>query len=276
VTASWERAALTGRTPAGVRAISSVGLAVAALLASAGAHAGDGPIEALGNMLNASPTLTIVSGGVLFLTDASMTTVGIVSAVQRRNSERGIYVTELVTAAPQAIGFAIAPFAFDISQWKPEENLLLLLPFQAWSAALATHGSWSLGPSDLAPGARFGVSFLVGMNTAFSATAIGCGAVWGRWAPLEVGIAEMGLTGVETGVAIERAIHDEKHSIEWGLLAGWSTLLVAHGLLSTTYRALEEGRFDREQRYGALQRLQLTPWFSPAEGGAMVGIYGRL
>src|SRR5262245_5829997 len=184
----------------GLRAISSVGLAAAALVVSRSAHADNGPITAIGNMLNASPTLTIVTGSVLVLTNASLTTVGIVSAVQRKNSERGIYVTELVTAAPQALGFAIAPFAFDISDWKPEENILLLIPFQAWSAALTTHGAWSLVPRTLAPGARLGVSFLVGMNTAFSATAIGCAASWGQWVPLEVGIAELGLAAGETAL----------------------------------------------------------------------------
>jgi len=246
----------------------SCGALVAVIAATPSiALADDGPIEALGRMMNDSPTLTLVTTGVVVVADAGMTTLDTRDALRGSTTERGYYGLELAVAAPQALGFSLAPFYFRISRWSPVENLLLLLPAQAWSASLATHGAWSLASTSLTPNARLGVSFLVGVDWALSVTALGS-ASWDEWSPLEVGVVETGV-GVAEGVfAFVRAAGDGDHTGQWLVLGSWSTLLLTHGVLSLV-------EHDDDGSSGGPVDARVTgPFASPVEGGAVGGVSG--
>ncbi len=260
-------------TPPVRRLLAGVSALAATLLAPSDARADDGPWRALGNMMDASPTLTIVTTSVVLLTDASLTTLDLVDALQARSADRGVYAVQTIVAAPQALGFSLAPFYFDIDRWSPAENLALLLPAQAWSAALTTHGAWSLSRPSFDPVSRLGVSFLVGVDTAFSTTALGC-AFRDRWVPLEVGIAELSSSAVQLGLAIERGIDDPAHSAEWASLGAWSTVLATHGALSI---ALGDAHDDGDAPPSSARNadaVRAAPFVTPSPGGLVVGATG--
>jgi hypothetical protein len=245
------------------------GATAAAVCATSVARADTGPLHALERMLDESPTLTIVTTSVALVADGGVTTLDLMDALRGRSAERGFYAVQTAIAAPQAIGFALAPFYFDIDTWKPAENLLLLLPFQTLSSSLTTHGIWSIARPDFDPAARFGASFLVGLDTAFSTTALGC-ASREHWAPLEVAIAELSAGALELGLTFERALDDPDHSGEWAALAVWSSLLSTHGALSLALGEESEGDgyARRDPAPGA------APFVTPTAGGLTVGALG--
>jgi hypothetical protein len=245
-------------------------LAVVSSTATAAARADDGPLDALDHMLGDSPTLTIVTSGVVVIADASATTIDAMDAFRGTSSERGFYAMELAIAAPQAAGFSLAPYFFHIDRWSPAENLLLLLPFQAWSTALATHGAWSLASTSLPSNARLGVSFLVGANWALTTTAIGC-ASWGDPSPLEVAVTEVGVGGSEAIFSFVRAAGDETHTVEWVLLGTWSSLILAHGIVSL----VDAPSADTDERPASARAAPFAaPYATPVEGGAVAGVSG--
>lgn len=215
-------------------------IAGAVLVTAASAHADDGPVTALKNMARASPTLTYVTTAVVIAANLGFTAMGAIAAINQRDSEVGVYATQIAISTPQSLGFALAPSGFDIDRWRPVENLALLLPFQAWSSALLTHGIWSTIPGRIDPASRLGVSHLIGGNIAFTSTAIGC-ATRGEGAPFEVAVAEITWSGLELALAVARGVDDEQHAVEWGFLAGWSAALVAHGAVSIVTMKEEPG-----------------------------------
>jgi hypothetical protein len=233
------------------------------------ARADDGPITALKNMLNASPTITLVSTGVVVLADGTFTVLSGLAAVQDRELEKGVYVGQTVLAAPQALGFSMAPFFFDIVKWKPVENILLLLPAQIWSSALTTHGMWSSLSTAVEPLPRFGVSAMIGANWAFTANAIGC-LYWTRWSPIEIGIPQAILMSAEFGLSIERMVNDPEHRGEWAGLLAWSALMSAHGVASIT-----DGIISNRPGSYPSGALPVVPFVAPTYAGLVLGASGQ-
>ncbi|MFO0611742.1 MAG: hypothetical protein U0414_04075 [Polyangiaceae bacterium] len=249
----------------------SVGLvaALVALTSSRDARADDGPLYALGEMFKDSPTLAIVTSSVVVLADASFTTVDGVAATKRQELGVGFSATEAIVATPQALGFALAPFFFDISRWEPGETLGLLIPFQAWSAALATHGFWSLAPNAVEQPGRVGVSFLVGANWALTTTAFGC-LSWGKGSPGALAALEIGFSTPEAVLAIERAVDDPDHGAEWGALSAWSLVILAHGIGS----AFTAKRSPDYVEGAAAARAAWAPYFTMKDGAFSLGAHG--
>lgn len=257
----------------------TVALLVSALAATAAyeARADDGPVYALGRMMDASPTLTIVTSGVVILADAGFTTIDGIAATKRQELGLGLSALEVTLATPQALGFAMAPFFFDISRWDTGETIGLLIPFQAWSAALATHGIWSLAPDAVEQPGRVGASFLVGLNWAFTTTGIGCLSSWGKPAPMGVAALEIGFMASEAALTIERAVDDPDHAGEWGGLATWSLFMLAHGIGSAVISAKKSDSYDYESAAGVGKRRgwMAMPSFTVKDGAYTLGAVGQ-
>lgn len=258
------------------RALTAGLLATALLAAAREARADDGPVYALGRMMDASPTLTIVTSGVVILADAGFTTIDGIAATKRQELGLGISALEVTLATPQALGFAMAPFFFDISRWDTGETLGLLIPFQAWSAALATHGIWSLSPDAVEQPGRVGASFLVGLNWAFTTTGIGC-LTWGKSAPMGVAALEIGFMASEAALTIERAVDDPEHAAEWGALATWSLFMLSHGIGSAIISSRTGDRYDDYGGEAARRRRGWTamPSFTLKDGAYTLGAVGQ-
>ena len=244
-------------------------VALAVLGVGREARADDGPLTALKNMLNASPTITLVSTGVVVLADGTFSVLSGLAAAQGRELEKGVYIGQTVTAAPQAIGFSLAPFFFDIVRWKPVENVLLLLPAQIWSSALATHGMWSSVSVGTEPLPRFGISAMIGANWAFTADAFGC-LYWTRWNPIEIGVPQTILMTAELALSIERTVNDADHRGEWGALVAWSAIMGAHGVAS-----IADGIISNRPGSYVEGRLPAMPFVMPANEGLVLGASGR-
>lgn len=262
-------------TAAPLARVTGSALALASILALAPeARADDGPVDALGNMLRASPTITLVSTGVVVIADGTLTGLTVVDASNGRESPESVLLLESIVAVPQALGFGAAPSFFDITRWKPVENLGLLLPAQAWTGAMYVHGTWSLISQNLEPGPRLGVSYLIGVNYAFSATALG-GLFQEKWAPFEVGIAEMGCSGVELAVTIERAVRDAPRRGGWAGLAAWSSVLFAHGLGSILVNNPDSRVSERDEDAATRSAARIAPYLTPIPDGGSVGVTGE-
>ncbi len=249
-------------------------VAGASFFAAAAAHADTGPVRALGQMFDESPTLTIVTSSVLVLSDAGFTTLDAIDARRGVDTSKAVATFEAVVATPQAIGFSLAPFFFDINRWRPTENLLLLLPSQIWTSMLATHGVWTTASTRLPPKDRLGVSALIGIDWAFTLTGVGC-LSREIWYPMEVGIAGSVLTSITMSLSIERAVHDSAHKAEWGSLAAWSIVPLFYSVGSILGRLDNQGsrNYDRvDERRTATPRL--VPYVVPEDGGASIGIAG--
>ncbi len=254
-----------------MRRRAALSLAIALLCFSREARADVGPVEALEKMYRSSPTLTIVMSSVLVLADVGLTTNAAIDAARGRNPSTGVNVVQTSVAAPQAIGFSLAPFFFDLNDWRPTENLLLVLPAQAWSMGLTTHAIWSQSSHAIAPVPRLGVSMWMGVNWAFTITALGRLADE-AWPPLEVGIAGASAGLVGTAVGVGRAVDDSPRELEWGLMAGWSGGVLAFGVANIL------GRLDNQgaRNYGVRRRSAVKPWLTTWEGGGVVGVSGAL
>ena len=244
------------------------GLAFATIAFSSTARADDGPLTALKNMFKASPTITIVATSVVALADGAFGVMSGLAALQDRDLEKGFYVAQTVVAAPQALGFSLAPFFFDIVRWKPEENVLLLLPAQVVSASLATHGLWSSLSTSIEPAPRLGVSAMLGANWAFTANAFGC-LFQTRWSPIEIGVVQTLTMTPEFGFAIERMVNDPAHRGEWGALMAWSAIMSAHGVASIADGIISERPGSRSHA-----ALPAMPFIAPASEGLVIGAAG--
>lgn len=246
---------------------------VAALAHEEPARADTGPVDAIKQILNDSPTLGVVTGSVVIAADVAETVAAVVLASRGKESDSSLLWTQFATSTPQAFGFALAPFFFDISEWKPAENLALLIPFQAWSAALLTDASWSLAEPGLTPSARLGVSFFIGGDYALTATMIGC-LSWGKWSPVEVASVEVGYGVLESAFAIERIATDVDHRPEWGLLTAWAVGIAAHGVGSLVGGKSSSHSSDAAVRGERRRDFAAMPWVTPIRSGAMVGVGG--
>lgn len=244
-------------------------LVLAALAFATEARADDGPLSALKNMLNASPTITLVSTGVVGLADGTFTVLSGLAAVQDRELDKGVYIGQSVVAAPQALGFSMAPFFFDIVKWKPVENVLLLLPAQIWSSSLMTHGLWSSLSTAIEPLPRFGVSAMIGANWAFTADAFGC-LYWTRWNPIEIGIPQTILMSAEVSLSIERMVNDPDHRGEWAGLLAWSAIMGAHGVAS-----IADGVISNRPGGYSSSALPAVPFVAPTQAGLLLGASGE-
>lgn len=252
-----------------------VGLLGAAFigLCPSDARADDGPLYALREMFKDSPTLAIVTTSVVVLADASFTTVIGIAATKNQEVGLGIAATEVAVATPQALGFALAPFFFDINQWETVETIGLLIPFQAWSAALTTHGIWSLAPDPVEQSGRVGVSFLVGANWAFTSTALAC-LSWGNGAPMGLAALEIGVSAPEAALAIERAVDDPEHAGEWGALAAWSLAILGHGIGSAIVASKNDSS-SYPQRAARARFDVPAPYFTVKNGTFSFGALGQ-
>lgn len=249
-------------------------VAVLGTLAFTGeARADDGPLYALGRMMDASPTLTLVTSSVVILADASFTTVDGIAATKNQDLGLGLSAMEVAVATPQALGFALAPFFFDIHRWETAETVGLLIPFQAWSAALATHGIWSLASDPVEQPGRVGASFLIGANWAFTTTALGC-LSFGKPSPMGVAALQIGITATSAGFTIFRAVDDDVHGAEWGALSAWSLFLLGHGIASAVIDAKESN--DGYAARGPERRLASipVPTFQMRDGAYTFGALG--
>ncbi|NUP13559.1 MAG: hypothetical protein HOW73_46580 [Polyangiaceae bacterium] len=260
---------MSARAAKARRLACAASLAASFALATSSARADDGPITALKNMFRASPTLTIATSTVVILADIGITAVVSVDAARGLDSDQGLHLVEIGVAAPQALLFAAAPFFFDIDEWKPEENMLLLFPFTAWSGALLTHGIWSLSSTEVEPLTRLGVSGLVGLNWALTTEGVAC-LSRGKAAPQEIAIAEVVVGAGETALSIERAVSVKDASLEWGLLAGWSAVILGHGIASLVIGTKSEPEPD----YLGENQASFSPWLAPSDGGLTVGAAG--
>jgi hypothetical protein len=248
-----------------------LGLVAAIAVTPAAAFAGDGPAEAIGNMFDASPTLTIVSLGVVGGVDLGLLMVATRDAIRGYGSDDAVYSIQTALAGLQSFGFLAAPSVFDVGDWSPAENLGLLLPAQLLASTLTVHGVWSLASDALEPSSRLLVSALVGGNLAF--TSIGLGQLTReRWAPLELAIAEVCHTTLASAISIERLARTNGYDAEWGSLLGWSLFGLAHGVGSVLVET--PGSRVSESTPDALPRTAWSPWVSPLRGGAMVGVGG--
>jgi hypothetical protein len=251
------------------KSIARVLVVLAALARGKEARADDGPLTALKNMLNASPTITLVSTGVVVLADGTFTVLSGLAAVQDRELEKGVYIGQTTVAAPQALGFSMAPFFFDIVKWKPVENVLLLLPAQVWSSALTTHGLWSSLSTSIEPLPRFAVSAMIGANWAFTANAFGC-LYWTRWNPIEIGIPQAVLMSAEFSLSIERMVNDPEHRGEWAGLMAWSAIMGAHGVAS-----IADGVISNRPGSYVEGSLPVVPFVAPTYAGLVLGASGE-
>jgi hypothetical protein len=113
-----------------------------------------------------------------------------------------------------------------------EGTELVALPFAIWTTALGTYGAWGLGaPDSFKPAERFGVSWLVGADLAFTSSAVGY-ALDGRLAPLWMSIPEVGASAPQAIAAFIKSAGDERGRAGWVALGVWSSLLTAHGVVS--------------------------------------------
>jgi hypothetical protein len=248
-----------------------LGLVAAIALTPAVAFAGDGPAEAIGRMFDASPTLTIVSLGVVGGVDLGFLMIATRDAIRGYGSDDAVYSIQTALAGLQSFGFLAAPSVFDVGDWSPAENLGLLLPAQLLSSTLTVHGAWSLASDTLEPSSRLLVSALVGGNLAF--TAIGLGQLTReRWAPLELAVAEVCHTTLVSAISIERLVRTEGYEAEWGALLGWSLFGLAHGVGSVLVEMPGSRVSVREPE--ETRRIGWSPWVIPSWGGAMVGVGG--
>ncbi len=235
--------------------------------------ADDGPISAIDNMLSASPTITSVAVGSVVLTDLSFLLIATRDAIRGRSSEAGLFGVQVGVAGIQSLGFLTAPFAFDVSRWKLGEQLLLLLPAQVTATTLLNHGIWSLVENPIDPASRFGVSFLIGGNTAFTAIGLG-GLLQEKWAPLGLGIAEVAHTGLAAGISIERMVNDPEHKSEWASLFAWSLLGLSHGVGSVLVGA--PGSRVSANESSSAATATISPFAVPTAGGVVIGGLGSL
>lgn len=248
-----------------------LGLVAAMLATPATARAGDGPAQAIGRMFDASPTLTIVSLGVVGGVDLGFLMIATRDAIRGYGSDDATYSIQTALAGLQSFGFLAAPSVFDVGDWSVAENLGLLLPAQLMASTLTVHGAWSLASDTLEPSSRLGVSALVGGNVAF--TSIGLGQLTReRWAPLELAVAEVCHTTLASAVAIERLVRTDGYEAEWGALLGWSLFGLAHGAGSI----LVEMPGSRVSVNVPVEpsTTAWAPWVSPWRGGALVGVGG--
>lgn len=247
-----------------------------ALLPARDARASGGPADEIKSWFNDPDPLAIVTGGVMMLGNLSLTTAAGIDTAARRESGRGFYITEGVVGAAQALAYAGSTVIYDAHQWTPWENLLIYFPATAWTTGLGVHGIWSAVSAKVEPPTRLGLSFVIGTNWAFTGALIGCYAHERLWSPAEMAIAEITFTSVESIVAIERAVDDPDHAVEWSLLAGWSSSIFLHGVLS----AIAVTRDDYSREHARVERprlrLEAAPYMTPIEGGAIVGLGGRL
>jgi len=254
-------------------------LSLFALACPARAFAADGPGEYLKDLWRQNPAVVIVGSITVFGSDITATAAASINASKRQPPDSSFLWTELVLATPQAIGFGLAPFLYDTEKWTPLEREVLFLPLQTLTGALSVHASWSLAAgnsgmissTDISPAARFGVSFLIGANYAFSVNALGSATVWSKWAELDRAVIELLYAGGETAFSIERAVVDKAHRAEWGTLAGWSGVLVFHGVGSMIVD------LGDHHMPGDLQRpptAALAPWFAPVSTGFGGGVAG--
>jgi hypothetical protein len=247
-----------------------LGLLAATILTPAVAFAGDGPAEAIRNMFGDSPTLTVVSLSVVAGVDLSFLMIATRDAIRGYGSDDAVYATQGALAGLQAAGFLAAPWFFDVDRWSPEENLGLLLPAQILSSTLLVHGTWSLTDS-LEPSTRLLVSALIGGNLAF--TTIGLSSLSReRWAPFELAIAEVCHTTLASAISIERIARTNGFEAEWGTLLGWSLFGLGHGVGSILVEM--PGSRVSEMEVESSSGIAWSPWFSPWQGGALIGVGG--
>lgn len=247
-------------------------LALAACVAAPSiARADDGPRTALGNMLDASPTITSVTVGAVLMSDLAFTLIAARDAIRQESSEDAVYGVQLGVGGIQAVGFLAAPFAFDIHRWGAGENVLMLMPAQAMASMLTVHASWSIAPDPIDPASRLGVSALVGFNAAFTSVALG-NLVQERWAPLELAIAEMAHSVLTISVSSERIANDADHRGEWGALLGWSALGLAHGVGSFLVEMPGSRVSEAPSPTELADAPPLVPFVQPLPGGAIVGV----
>lgn len=251
----------------------ALGFVAAVLATPAPALAGDGPAEAIERMFNASPTLTIVSFGVVTGVDLGFLMIATRDAIRGYASDDATYSVQAALTGLQSIGFLAAPSVFDVGDWSVAENLGLLLPAQLMASTLTVHGAWSLASDSLEPSSRLLVSALVGGNLAF--TSIGLGQLTReRWAPLELAVAEVCHTTLASAIAIERLVRTEGYEAEWGALLGWSLIGLAHGVGSI----LVEMPGSRLSLNTPTEPATVAwaPWIGPWRGGALVGVGGTV
>lgn len=251
-------------------------LAALAALPSATARASGGPADEIKSWFDDPDPLAIVTGSVMMLGDLSLTTAAGIDTAARRESGRAFYITEGTVGTAQALAFAGSTVFYDAHQWTPFENLLIYLPATAWTGGLGVHGIWSAVSAKIEPPTRLGLSFVVGTNWAFTGAIIGCYAHERLWSPAEMAIGQITFNSIETIVAIERAVDDPDHAVEWGLLAGWSSSIFLHGVLSAIAVTRDDYSRDHARVERPRLRLEASPYLTPVEGGALVGLGGRL
>ena len=235
------------------------------------ARADDGPLHALENMGNASVTITAVTVGSVVIADLAFSLIALRDAIRGQNSEDALYGVQLGISGLQAVGFLGAPFAFNIDNWGAGENLLMLLPAQALASTLTTHAIWSLTPDPIDPASRLGASVMIGVNSAFTAIALGSLADE-RW----VSIAEVAHSCLSVGVSSERIANDLEHRKEWGLMLSWSILGLAHGVGSILVEMPGSRVSERETEGSRLAWLPGTPYLTANEGGFSAGLAGQI
>jgi len=217
-----------------------------------------------------------------FLAAVTLTDVGFgvydgVRAARGERSPTGVGVGEAVFVAPQAVVFGTAHAVFTADA--PDDDTLtaatVLVP--AFTYSMLVHDLASEKLPTARTGVLYGVSWAAGLDLAFTVPALAAAGKH-RLFPRALGAMEVALTVPQIAVASYGLLKDPGNTAGWAALAGCSSALFVHGLLSAA--------IPRRQPPVALPaaeapRRPLQVPFSidvgpaPVRGGGGIGVMGR-
>jgi len=200
------------------------------------------------------------------LVDSGFGAHAVASAFRDQAVDTAVLVPELIFGIPQYLGLnvVLGIGAYDDGIWDgnvdPQIATLTFLAPAMMGTAMTVHGIVTAAGDELEPYRVVGVATLVGINLPITSITLGS-SLRGSWnAPL-VALVQVATTAPAMMGSVFAAAEDEPDRVGWALLAGWSGLQLAHGVVSLVARDDE----DRWNDYGGAD---------PSRGGAALSLWG--
>jgi hypothetical protein len=191
----------------------------------------------------------------------------------------GIAAAEAIVALPQVLAYG-----WLVEQMtRSKESLSPLVAVGAVPSFMMVHGVWGAASRRVDPGALYGASWAVGIDSALTVNAIGA-ARSPRLMGRSAGTVEMVLTAPQMAVATTEAAvtKDGEDRTGWLLLDGWAGALFVHGAASAVVG--DPPREPASSHNGRAPRVPNGPFVDgslrfapmPVTGGAGVALRGVL
>ncbi len=181
--------------------------------------------------------------GAAFGADVAFTAYDVGKARKNIEPDTKWMTAQTIVTAPQAV-LGHVPMVFASVERHDDEVAGLFLPLSIWGNELATYGAWSLASTEVKPGPRYSVSWLVGADLPLTTAAFSSFFSEEHYARPWLSISEIALCSPQVALGVYQGIHDPANRSGWIGIAAWSGTLAVHGavslVLSLTHKPVEE------------------------------------